>query len=231
MRVCTAGFPRIVGRGRDGCRLVTPEQLAAHPDVRRMVRYQARRALYGRCLPITVGDLETDALTRIWQDAMKHPDEKRSWMAWAWNSARWAILDRIDSERTRNRILGGPPLDESLAEAPDDPEQNAVAKCDAYRALASLTPVQARRVSQTYWWGMSSEEIAQAEGIASSSVRASIGLAMRCMRRELDGESRLDTDEQGNLRWRGQYVTPEEAGRRKAESEAVAGELMRAVAG
>lgn len=161
---------------------MTPEELAAHPDVRRMVRYQARRALQGRALPITEGDLEADALTAVWQWGKKLTSDR--WASFAWIAARWAIQDRIKHElRFARRHVT---LDAAARRPlPEDPEARLMARHDAYAALASLTRPQAEVVSDMYWWGLSLAEVAAKRGVSESAVKHMSSRALKRMRAEL----------------------------------------------
>lgn len=77
-------------------------------------------------------------------------------------------------------------------ETPETILLQQAAKARLYKALASLKPIQARRIYQRFLLGKTCIEIAQEEGVSRKAVYCSLNSGMKRLRRYFSKASRRD---------------------------------------
>jgi RNA polymerase sigma-70 factor (ECF subfamily) len=126
-------------------------------------------------------DVVQETLLRAWRHPEVANDSERSARSWLFTVARNIIIDESRSPRFRREVTA---LDGSgLPERPCPDEVNATLdRLLIGEALARLTPEHRAVVQRSYFYGLTTAQIAADLGIADGTVKSRLHYALRALR-------------------------------------------------
>jgi RNA polymerase sigma factor (sigma-70 family) len=140
-------------------------------------------------------DMAQDVLTVLWHKAHLFDPAKSSLATWLFRIARNRRIDAVRRDRSHLLDAGDPMLVPDEVEAPDDALDATVRDERVRVAMAELPAEQLELVRMAFFMGMSHSQIAERAGLPLGTVKSRIRIAFQRMRKLLEADPRIDTDE------------------------------------
>jgi RNA polymerase sigma factor (sigma-70 family) len=141
-------------------------------------------------------DMVQEVMTVLWHKAHLFDPSKSSLATWVFRIARNRRIDAARRERSRVLDPDEPMLMPTEPEAVDD-ELDARRRDERVRAALSVLPrEQFELVQMAFFLGLSHSQIAERSGLPLGTVKSRIRLAFQRMRRILEADELIDTDDE-----------------------------------
>lgn len=184
-------------------REASEEALAARVSERDAEAFAALYDLYARPVylfaayvlgPSEAEEVVQEVFLSLWDKAGQYDRSRGPFGAWFMAVARHRVLDELRHRGKEGRVLLLDPVDELLAETPDDGvavEEQALTRDrghEVLRAVRTLPPEQRRVLVLAYFGGLTHAAIAEALGWPLGTVKKRLQLAVRKLRAALAPE-------------------------------------------